>query len=170
MICPVCGFENLPGSSICENCGSALTFFEKKMPVTKSKIEKAIIVDCLDQVGKEKSIALKVTRDMTVKEVIDKMHEENKFSAVVMKGDLIEGIFTERSLLWRVCNESPINIHKSISKAMGKSPITLKPTDRIVDALHLLDVRGFTYVIIEGKPLRVINIEDIFEYLIKIDL
>ena len=53
---------------------------------------------------------------------------------------------------------------------MGKSPITLQPTDRIVDALHFLDVRGFTYVIIEGDPLRVINIRDIFEYLIKIDV
>ena len=170
MICPVCDYENLPGSAVCENCSSALTFFEEKLPVTKSKLEKTIIKDCLDDVGNDRSIALKVTRNMTVKEVIDLMFKENKFSAVIMKGDSIEGIFTERSLLWRVCNESPINIHKPISEAMGKSPITLQPSDRVVDALHFLDVRGFTYVIIEGDPLRVINIRDIFEYLIKIDV
>ena len=95
MICPHCGLENLPGSSVCENCSSALTFFKEKMPVTKSKIEKSIIRDCLDNVGNEKSIALIVTKNMTVKEVIELMFRENKFSAVIMEGDSIEGIFTE---------------------------------------------------------------------------
>jgi predicted transcriptional regulator len=170
MKCPVCGFENLPGTSVCENCGSPLTYFEKKTPVTKSKIEKAIIKDCLEDIAKESSVALIVSKDMSVKEVIELMNKENQFSAVVMNGDTIEGIFTERSLLWRVCNESPININKPISEAMGENPITLQANDRIVDALHLLDVRGFTYVIINDPPVRVINIRDIFEYLIKLDV
>ena len=170
MKCPVCGFENLPGTSVCENCGSALTYFEKKTPVTKSKLEKAILKDCLEDVAKESSVALIVSENMSVKEVIDLMNKENQFSAVVMEGDTIKGIFTERSLLWRVCNESPINVNKPISEAMGENPITLQTSDRIVDALHLLDVRGFTYVIIKDHPVRVINIRDIFEYLIKIDV
>jgi predicted transcriptional regulator len=170
MICPACGYENLPGSAVCENCSSALTSFEEQKPVTESKIEKAILEDNLKTVGKEKSIALIVTKDMTVKEVVDQMVKNQKCSAVIMDGESIEGIFTERSLLKRVCNESPININKPITDAMLKDPRTLQPCDRVVDALHMMEVGGFTYAIIEGDPLRVINIKDILEYIIEIDL
>jgi predicted transcriptional regulator len=169
MICPACGYDNLPGSSVCEHCNTDLTQFEEKKPVTKSKIEKAILEDTLDKVGKEQSIALKVTKNLTVKEVIQKMVKEQKCSAVIMEGDSIAGIFTERSLLLRVCNESPINVDKSISEAMLRDPKTLQSCDRVVDALHMMEVGGFTYAIIEGDPLRVINIRDILEYIIEID-
>ncbi len=170
MICPSCGYENLPGSSVCDHCNNALTSFEEKKPLTKSKIEKAILEDSLDKVGKEKSVALKVTNDMTVEVVIKQMIKEQKCSAVIMEDNSIKGIFTERSLLKRVCNESPININKSITEAMLKDPKTLQSFDRVVDALHMMEVGGFTYAIIEGDPLRVINIKDILEYIIEIDV
>ena len=173
MICPTCGYDNLPGTSVCEHCNSDLTLFEEIKLVTKSKIEQAILEDNLEKVGKEKSIALKVSTDMTVKEVIDKMFKEQKSSAVIMEGGSIKGIFTERSLLKRVCNETPININKSITEAMLKDPKTLKMHDRVVDALHMMEVGGFTYAIVcdlKGDPLKVINIKDILEYIIEIDV
>jgi len=87
MICPACGYDNLPGSAVCDHCNTDLTLFEEKKPVTKSKIEKAILEDTLDKVGKEKSIALKVGKDLAVKEVIRRMVKEQKCAAVIMEGD-----------------------------------------------------------------------------------
>jgi CBS domain-containing protein len=170
MKCPACGFENIPGTSICENCSTALTGFEEKKPVTKSNIEKAILADKLEKIGGEKSIALKVSPELPVRKVIDLMLKHDKFSAVIIEDEAIKGIFTERSLLKRVCSESPINLDKPICDAMLKDPKKLKPDDCVVDALHMMDIGGFTYAIIDGDPLRVINIRDILEYIITLEV
>ena len=170
MNCPACRHENIPGSAICENCYIDLTQFEEPNLATKSMIERAICKDLLVKIGKENSIALVVSPDKTVKEVIDLMLTNNKFSAVIMDGDSIEGIFTERSLLKRVCNEFPININKPISKAMLHKPEVLNPDNTVVDALHMMEVRGYTYAIVRDNPLRVLNIRDILEYIIDLDV
>ena len=170
MRCPACGFENIPGTSICENCSTSLTLFEEKKLVTESNIEKAILRDKLEKIGGDNSIALVVPPDYSVRQVVDLMLKENKFSAVIMKEENILGIFTERSLLKRVCNESPINLDKPIREAMLENPKKLKPEDGVVDALHMMDIGGFTYAIIDGDPVRVINIRDILDYIITLDL
>ena len=168
MDCPACGYENIPGSAICENCNIDLTQFEKPNLVTKSMIEKAICKDKLAKVGKEDSIALIVSPEETVKDVVDLMLKKNKFSVVIMDGDSIEGIFTERSLLKRVCNETPIDTSKPISEAMLVKPEVLTPDSTVVDALHMMEVGGYTYAIVQDKPLRILNIRDILEYIIEL--
>ncbi|MHA2346810.1 MAG: CBS domain-containing protein [Candidatus Hodarchaeales archaeon] len=170
MKCPACGFKNIPGTSICENCSTALTLFEEKKPVTRSIIEKAILKDKLEKIGGEKSLALKVSPDLTVRQVVNLMLTEDKFSAVIMQDEIIQGIFTERSLLKRVCVESPINLDKPITEAMLRDPKKLKPEDCVVDALHMMDIGGFTYAIIDGDPLRVLNIRDILKYIIELEI
>ncbi|MHA2306923.1 MAG: CBS domain-containing protein [Candidatus Hodarchaeales archaeon] len=170
MICPACGHENISGSAICDNCNIDLTQFEEPNLVTKSMIERAICKDKLAKIGKENSVALIVSPEKTVKEVIDLMLKNNKFSAVVMEGSSINGIFTERSLLKRVCNEFPIDISKPVSEAMLIKPEVLKPDNTVVDALHMMEVGGYTYAIVQNTPLRVLNIRDILEYIIELDL
>jgi predicted transcriptional regulator len=170
MICPACSHENIPGSAICDNCHIDLTQFEERNLVTKSMIEKAICKDKLAKIGKNDSVALIVSPETTVKEVIDLMLKNNKFSAVVMESTSIKGIFTERSLLKRVCNEFPIDFNKSVSEAMLSNPEVLKPDNTVVDALHMMEVGGYTYTIVHDNPLRVLNIRDILEYIIELDL
>jgi CBS domain-containing protein len=87
-----------------------------------------------------------------------------------MEGSSINGIFTERSLLKRVCNEFPIDISKPVSEAMLIKPEVLKPDNTVVDALHMMEVGGYTYAIVQNTPLRVLNIRDILEYIIELDL
>jgi signal-transduction protein with cAMP-binding, CBS, and nucleotidyltransferase domain len=170
MKCPACGFKNLPGAAICENCTTDLTFFEAPRPVTESKIERAIMQDKLDQICTEKSIAITVQPDMMIREVIDLMIKNQKCSVVIMEGEIIKGIFTERSLLKRVCGESPINVERPIAEAMLKDPEILKSSDCVAEALHMMEVGGYTYAIVEGNPLRVLNIKDILEYIIELEV
>lgn len=170
MKCPVCGFKNIPGSAICENCSTDLIYFEEPKSVTESKIEKAIMEDKLDLICKEKSIAITVSPETMIREVIKLMIKNQKCSVVIMEDEKIVGIFTERSLLKRVCGDSPINIDRPISEAMLKNPETLKSTDCVAEALHMMEVGGYTYAIVKGNPLRVLNIKDILEYIIEIDL
>ncbi|MHA1994115.1 MAG: CBS domain-containing protein [Candidatus Hodarchaeales archaeon] len=170
MNCPACGFKNLPGAATCENCTTDLTFFEEQKPVTESKIERAIMQDKLDQICKEKSIAITAPPDMMIRDVIDLMIKNQKCSVVIMEDGIIKGIFTERSLLKRVCGDSPINIDRPISEAMLKNPEILNSNDCVAEALHMMEVGGYTYAIIEGDPLRVLNIKDILEYIIELEV
>ncbi len=166
--CAVCGHENLPGSLYCSNCNSDIVIEERK-PMTDSRIEKAILEDCLGEVGGEESLALEVSPDKPVKEVVGLMIDHQKCSVVVIGLDRsIKGIFTERSLLRRVCNESPINLDKPIREAMLKSPVVLKKTDSVAYALHMMEVQGYSYAIIEDDPIRVINIRDILHYIVEL--
>ena len=166
--CTVCGHENLPGSFYCSNCNSDIVIGKRK-PMTDSRIEKAILEDCLEEVGGEESLALEVPPDKPVKEVVRLMIDHQKCSVVVVGSDRsIEGIFTERSLLRRVCNESPINVAKPIREAMLQSPVVLKKSDSVAYALHMMEVQGYSYAIIEDDPIRVINIRDILQYLVEL--
>jgi CBS domain-containing protein len=166
--CTVCGHENLPGSFFCSNCNSDIVI-EKRKPITDSRIEKAILEDCLEEVGGKESLALEVPPNMPVKDVVKLMIDQQKCSVVVVGSERsIEGIFTERSLLRRVCNESPINVDKPIREAMLKSPVVLKKTDSVAYALHMLEVQGYSYAIIEDDPIRVINIRDILNYIVEL--
>ncbi len=166
--CTVCGYDNLPGSFYCSNCNSDIVIEERK-PMTDSRIEKAILEDCLEEVGGEESLALEVSPDMPVKEVVRLMIDRQKCSVVIIGSDRsIEGIFTERSLLRRVCNESPINVDKPIREAMLKSPVVLKRSDSVAYALHMMEVQGYSYAIIEDDPIRIINIRDILHYIVEL--
>jgi signal-transduction protein with cAMP-binding, CBS, and nucleotidyltransferase domain len=170
MKCPACGVKNLPGAAVCENCTTDLIFFEEPTPVTESKIEEAIMQDALDQICKEKSIAIMVPPEMMIRDVIDVMIKNQKCAVVIMEDDIIKGIFTERSLLKRVCGDSPINVDRPITEAMLKDPEILQSSDCVAEALHMMEVGGYTYAIIEGEPLRVLNIKDILEYIIELEV
>ncbi|MFX1505087.1 MAG: cyclic nucleotide-binding/CBS domain-containing protein [Promethearchaeota archaeon] len=166
--CTVCGHENLPGSFYCSNCNSDIVIEEKK-PLTDSRIEKAILEDCLEEVGGEESLALEVPPEMPVKEVVKLMTDNRKCSVVIIGSDgSIEGIFTERSLLRRVCNESPIDVVKPIKEAMLKHPVVLKKSDSVAYALHMMEVQGYSYAIIQDDPIRVLNIRDILHYIVEL--
>ncbi|MHA2224734.1 MAG: CBS domain-containing protein [Candidatus Hodarchaeales archaeon] len=168
LVCSVCGFENLLGSRHCANCSSDIVT-EKQKPITDSRIEKAILTDKLKEVGGEKSIALQVSSDLPVIDAVRRMINEDKCSVVITSSEgSIKGIFTERSLLRRVCNEIPINVTKPIKEAMLASPVILKKDDSIAFALHTLAVEGYSYAIIKDEPIRVINIQDILQYIVEL--
>ena len=168
IICSICGHENLPGSLYCANCNSDIVIDERK-PVTDFRVEKAILEDRLEDVGGEESLALEVSPNMSIKEVVNRMVKHHKCSVVILGPERsIEGIFTERSLLRRVCNKSPINVDKPISEAMLKSPVVLKKSDSVAFALHMMEVQGYSYAIIEDDPIRVINIRDLLQYIVEL--
>ena len=168
--CPLCGKYNLEGATECKNCGSDISHLrlEKttdRMP--RSGLVKAIIEDKLADVGGENSIALQVPPEMSVREVVQQMVENKKCSVVVVgSSGSLEGIFTERSLVLRVANESPLNVDKPVKDAMLNKPIILDINDSVAHALHHMNLGGYTYAIIDDDPVRVVNIRDILNYLV----
>ncbi|MFX0173488.1 MAG: cyclic nucleotide-binding/CBS domain-containing protein [Candidatus Hodarchaeota archaeon] len=167
LICPSCGFENLPGSAVCENCNNDI-IIEPKI-ITDSRIEKAVLEDKLKELAVEQTIAIQVPPEMPVREVVQLMIKNQKCSVVIIGPEgTIDGIFTERSLILRVCNKFPIDLDKPIKEAMLSKPIILKKNDCVAHALHMMFAGGYTYAIIDDDPVRVINIRDILIYLVEL--
>lgn len=167
LICPICGYENLPGSAICGYCKNDI-IVEPKI-ITDSRIEKAVLEDKLEDLVDEQTIAIQVQPEKPVREVIKLMIDNKKCSVVIISPEgTIDGIFTERSLILRVCNKFPIDLDKPIKEAMLSKPIILKKSDCVAHALHMMFAGGYTYAIVDDDPVKVINIRDILKYIVEL--
>ncbi|MFW9779857.1 MAG: CBS domain-containing protein [Candidatus Heimdallarchaeota archaeon] len=170
IICPQCRSSNIEGSTECKNCGTDISHLWRTKSGNKYKDElgKAIAEDKLTEIGGDRSIAFQVPPDMSVRQVINKMRENRKCSVVIVDNeDKIVGIFTERSLVVRVCNESPIDLDKPVKEAMLKDPVILDKNDAVAYALHHMYLGDYSYSIIKDDPIRVVNIRDILTYFVE---
>src|SRR5688572_13336484 len=98
MICPNCGFDNLPGNEVCDNCQLDLTALDR--PVGWTKVEKSLLEDEISVLKLGTPITIKPAT--TIEEAIQIMLENNIGALLVVDaaGKLV-GIFTERDLLKR---------------------------------------------------------------------
>jgi signal-transduction protein with cAMP-binding, CBS, and nucleotidyltransferase domain len=168
--CPQCNRSNIEGSTECENCGTDISHLWKTKTKNRyrDRLGRAIAEEELTNVGDDRSIALKVSPEIGIRQVVKLMRENRKCSVVVVgEADTVEGIFTERSLVVRVCNESPIDIDKPIKEAMLKHPVILEKSDSVAHALHHMYLGDYTYAIIRDDPMRVVNIRDILTYFVE---
>lgn len=166
MLCPACGYENLPGVDFCQECLSSLSHLDVNTSNVESRIEKAILKEKIYQVMSAPSI--NISPDTTLGEAIDLMSTNKTYSLVIVENKKIIGIFTERSFVRRAASGYPENRDQSIRNFMAKNPVVLKSTDKTVNALHLMFVAGYSYAIIDEDPPRIISIKDILQYVIEL--
>ena len=167
MLCPACGYENLPGVDFCQECLSSLSHLDiSQSAKTESRIEKAILKERVYQILSPPSKIVKSTTSLS--EVIKLMTDQNLYSVIIVNEGKVEGIFTERSFVRRAASGFPQNKDQPIAKYMAKDPVLLKSTDKTVNALHLMFVAGYSYAIIDENPPRVISIKDILQYVIEL--
>src|SRR5439155_22808813 len=99
MICPHCGFDNLPGSEECSHCLMDLTQLDR--PTATNRIERSLMEDSVSLLRPK--LPITVRPNNTVRETIQIMltHDVGALLVVSDHGKLL-GIFTERDLLTRV--------------------------------------------------------------------
>jgi CBS domain-containing protein len=166
MLCPACGYENLPGVDFCQECLSSLSHLDATPTKTESRIEKAILKEKVYQILSPPSFM--VTPGTSLEEVIKLMVNIDSYSIIIIENNEIKGIFTERSFVRRAASGFPENKDQPIEKFLAENPVVLKSTDKIVNALHLMFVAGYSYAIIDEDPPRVISIKDILKYVIEL--
>ena len=92
MLCPACGYENLPGVDFCQECLSSLSHLDvSQSTVTESRIEKAILKEKVYQILSPSS--LMVSPSTPLKEIIKLLADENRSSIVIGEKGKIDGIF-----------------------------------------------------------------------------
>jgi CBS domain-containing protein len=163
MICPACGYDNIEGVDVCEECEASLVFISTPQP--KSKLERHLWKDRIKLLAPQTPLA--VTPDTPVRDVLKLLVNRSIGCLLVVEAGKLVGIFSERDALMRLGADAQALGHEPISKYMTAPVESLGLDDRIVFALHKMDIGGFRHVPIvqDGEPRGVISIRDILRYM-----
>ena len=97
------------------------------------------------------------------------MREAKVGSILIMDGDKLAGIFTERDVLYKVtASEQPIKDIK-IEELMTPNPTTLRGAHRLAHALNKMSLDGCRHIPIltkSGKPTGVVSVRRIVDFLV----
>lgn len=98
----------------------------------------------------------------TVFEAAQRMAAERVGSVLVLAGEQLAGIFTERDALNRVLATGADPKKTRIDAVMTANPQTVHPDKPLRDALHMMFEGGFRHVpVVEaGRPLGMISARD----------
>jgi len=163
MICPQCGFENLEGADVCDECQSSLTE-EGGIPTPGAGWQKKIMKDAIRKVGVRDPIIVKP--DTTVKKVIQEMKEKHIGCALIVeKGNLV-GIFTERDVLHRTAQPEMDLADIEIDNVMTATPEILNEKDTVAYAFNKMAMGNFRHVPIqrEDGSIYALSVRDLLRY------
>ena len=96
------------------------------------------------------------------------MREQRRGYVLVLEGEKLAGIFTERDVLMKVAGNL-LNLERTpVSAYMTREPVTLPVDAGVAFALNHMVIEGYRHVPVvtdEGRPTGVVSMRDIVEYL-----
>jgi CBS domain-containing protein len=163
MRCPVCGFDNLLGSDVCDNCGSDLAGHDT--PEQAPSFRGELLGEHLDALGIEPAVVVDAGAD--VDEAIRRMHADGIDCVLVTHGDRFVGIFTDRDAVLKVAGV-PLE-GRTIGDLMTHDPVVLRHDETIAVAINKMAVGGFRHipVVADGRPVGVVTARDVFRHLVE---
>jgi CBS domain-containing protein len=98
----------------------------------------------------------------TVAEAATVMGTNHVGAALVMQGDALAGIFTERDILRALASDFDAAGHL-VSHWMTSAPLTLPPDSTTNEALELMLDRGFRHVPVvdDGRVVGIVSLRDV---------
>ena len=118
----------------------------------------------------EKTEALEtVTANTTVRRAIDRMNERRIGSVLVMEGERLVGIFTERDVLTRVVPRRLDPDRTPVGEVMTSSVVTITPRRTVQEALMVVsDTRHRHLPVVDGhKVVGMVSIGDLTRWIVK---
>mgnify|MGYP000105996700 CR=1 FL=1 len=163
MRCPVCGFDNLLGSDICDNCGSDLAGHD--VPQSATTFRGHLLGQPLDALAMGAPETLDI--DGSVDEAIQRMHETGADCILVTAAGRLVGIFTDRDAVVKVAGQGVGS--RAIAELMTRDPVVLRHDETIAVAINKMAVGGFRHIpIVEhGRPTGVVTARDVFRHLVE---
>ena len=110
-----------------------------------------------------------VDPDTPVIDCVRKMCAEKIGALIVIDGEKLAGIFTERDALNKVLAAGREPDKTKVSEVMTKDPYCISPTTTVGEAMELVTKRRFRHlpIVKNGKVLAVISSGDLTHWLVK---
>jgi len=164
MICPTCGWDNLPGNEHCTYCRQDLTLLDR--PCAGSRVERSLMEDRVSVLDLMPPST--ILPETTVRQAIAMMLERNLGALLVVdENGMLIGIFTERDLLKKVAGIHVLYADMPVRSFMTPKPVTLAASDTLAFALHKMDGGGYRHVpVVEaGKPVGIVSVRDMLHHI-----
>ncbi|HEX5015178.1 MAG TPA: CBS domain-containing protein [Candidatus Limnocylindrales bacterium] len=165
MRCPACGFDNLIGSDVCDNCGADLA--GRDVPEQATSYRGPLLGEHLDELLHELNVGepdiLEATAD--VNDAVQVMHTKGSDCVLVVDAGRLVGIFTDRDAVLKVAGKPAQS--QSLAELMTRDPVVLRHDDTIAVAINKMAVGGFRHIPIveDGVPTGVVTARDVFRHL-----
>jgi CBS domain-containing protein len=163
MRCPTCGFENLLGSDVCDNCGSDLAGHDT--PQSPTTFRGQLLGEHLDALGIADPETLDVAAD--VNDAIRTMHDKGIDCVLVTDAGRLVGIFTDRDAVLKVAGLERQD--RPIASLMTHDPVVLRHDETIAVAINKMAVGGFRHIpiVADGRPTGVVTARDVFRHIVE---
>jgi CBS domain-containing protein len=102
-----------------------------------------------------------------VAEAVGRMRQAGVGCALVMSGDRLCGIFTERDLMRRVLARG-LPLTERLAACMTPDPVVVYPTESVGAAVRRMEEGGYRHLPVvdpSGRPLGVLSVKRIVHYL-----
>jgi CBS domain-containing protein len=163
MICPNCGFDNLPGSEQCGNCQNDLAQLDR--PTAQDRVERSLMEDQVQALRPRSPITLLPTA--TLAEAMQVMLDRDIGAVLIVHPDgRVAGILSERDLLTKVAGLVPDFSGRPVSEFMTPDPETVRPTDSLAFVLQTMDCGGYRHlpVVLGGCAIGMISVRDMLRH------
>lgn len=108
----------------------------------------------IDVINRNARKVASIGPDETLQEAIDRLNEANIGSLLVMEGEKVLGIITERDVLRACFTRSPRHENITVREKMTSDIITGSPNDTVADLLKLMTDRKIRHLpVMEGEKL-----------------
>jgi CBS domain-containing protein len=110
-----------------------------------------------------------VTPQTTIMEAIERMNRRRIGSILVMEGDRLAGIFTERDVLTRVVPQKLDPAKTPVAEVMTRQPVLIAPTTTVQEAMMVVtDTRKRHLPVVQsGRVLGLVSIGDLTRWLVR---
>ena len=98
----------------------------------------------------------KVAKETAVSETIRQMQIQNRNACLVMDGNQLFGIITERDILRKIVTDAT-TYNQPVESVMTANPITIDPTTSAAEALWLMDDKHFRNLPVVDKDGHIVG-------------
>ena len=110
-----------------------------------------------------------VTPDTSVRDTLNCMTGFRTGCALVMDGESLAGIFTERDFLNRVVGDAR-DPETPVGELMTPSPTTIRDSGSVQSAIETMETKDFRHlpvIGVDGRPVGVMSVKGIMHYIVE---